>query len=363
MDDDGIYDKPDARAAYKRWAIEAVIGMIARTLMQTDFRVKRNGKFVKDDIFYKLNVKPNKNQSAAVFWNEVARRLIYDGECLIVKSRSDDLLVAEDFSRKEYAVMDDLFTGIYVKGMELNGVFKRSEVLYLEYGNDELSGLVDSLFCDYGELIGRMFEFQKLKGQVRATVNVGAQFGKGEGNIKKLQNFVSKTYAAIKNKSIAIVPQQEGLEYREHTQQNISGQGVEEINKVTNGFLDKVCQAVGIPPSLLKGEVADIENVMRNYMRFCIDPIVKIIKDEANMQFISKRDYLKGDRVQVKRMSYRDIFDIAAGAEKLRGIAAIDGHEMRDELGMEHSDDPIHDKFFMTKNFQDSDSIEGGDEG
>ncbi|MDY0396788.1 hypothetical protein RWE15_23930 [Virgibacillus halophilus] len=71
---------------------------------------------------------------------------MYDGECLIIKSRTDDLLIAEDFNKQEYAVKEDVFSNVYVKGLELNGSFRRSEVLYFEYGNEELSKLIDSLF-------------------------------------------------------------------------------------------------------------------------------------------------------------------------------------------------------------------------
>src|SRR5699024_9645551 len=112
------------------------------------------------------NVKPNKNQNASKFWYEVVHRLIYDGECLIVTSHENELLIADTFDKKEYAVKEDIFSSVYVKGMEMRGTFRRSEVIYFEYGNEELSNLVDSLFYDYGTLISRMFETQKMKNQI-----------------------------------------------------------------------------------------------------------------------------------------------------------------------------------------------------
>src|SRR5699024_5562541 len=161
----------------------------------------------------------------------------------------------------------------------------------LQYGNEELSSLVDSLFGDYGELIARMFELQKMKGQLRATVNVDGTFLKTEDGQKNLQKFIDRTYNAIRGKAHAIVTQQKGMEYEQHYRNKATGQYVDEIRKATDAFLDKVCHAVGLPPNLLKGYMADIENMTRNAMKFCIDPMIKIIIDELNMQMITNKRY------------------------------------------------------------------------
>lgn len=360
VDDTDLYDSETNSAASKRIVIESVIGFIARIIIQSEFRIKRNEKYVNNNItYYKFNVKPNMNQTAASFWHNVVSKLVYDGECLVVKSRSDDLLIADDFNKREYAVREDVFSNVYVKGLELTGTFTRSEVLYFEYGNEELSRLIDSLFYDYGELISRMFETQKNKNQIRSTVDVDGSFLKTESGQKSLQNFINRAYKAIKEKAIAIIPQQDGMQYKEHSSQHSTGQSVEEIKKANDIFLDQVCHAVGLPPSLLKGDMADIEKMTRNGMKFCIDPILIIIKNELNMQFISQSNYFKGERIDIKRISYRDMFDVAVAIDKLRSSAVTNGHELRDEIGLEHSDDPIHDEFIMTKNYE---STEGGEE-
>lgn len=62
-----------------------------------------------------MNVKPNRNQSASEFWDMFVYKLIHDNEVLIIKTDSDDLLIADDFSRTEYAMMDDVFREVTVK--------------------------------------------------------------------------------------------------------------------------------------------------------------------------------------------------------------------------------------------------------
>src|SRR5699024_11596312 len=59
------------------------------------------------------------------------------------------------------------------------------------------------------------------------------------------------------------------------------------------------------------------------------------------LQMITKKRYLKGDRIDVKRIGYRDMFDIAEAVDKLRSSSVVNGQELRDALGLEHSDEDI----------------------
>ncbi|MDR4248326.1 phage portal protein, partial [Bacillus thuringiensis] len=78
--------------------------------------------------------------------------------------------------------------------------------------------------------------------------DVEAQVAKTEEGRGKLQKFVEKMYKAFGEKDIAIVPQQPGFKFSETSSGGgSSGQSVEEINKVTNGFLNQVAMAIGIP--------------------------------------------------------------------------------------------------------------------
>ena len=355
-DYDVLYDIYGKKGASKRIALESVIGFIARVIMQSEFRVIDDNVRKKNDIYYRLNVKPNKNQTSSSFWYKVIYQLIYDGECLVVKTRDNHLVIADDYEHLTYAVREDVFQKVRIGDMYMSGNFKRSEVFYFKYGNEELSNLVDSLFADYGELIARMFEAQKMKGQLRATVNVDSTFLKTKEGQENLQSFIDRTYNAIKSKAQAIVPQQKGMEYVEHSKNASTGQSVDEINKATDSFLNQVCYAVGLSPSLLRGDVADIENTTRNAMKFCIDPIIKIINDELTMQLFNKTEYLEGDRIQVKRISYRDMFDVAVAVDKLISSSVVNGNELRDELGLEHSNDEVHQRFIMTKNYERTDN-------
>ena len=289
MNDLDFYEETSKKTHLKRLAIETSVGLIGRTISQSEFRVRKDKKTIKNEMYYRLNVRPNQNMTASFFWQTVVRKLIYENECLIVQSYTGDLLIADSFTKKEYAVYEDIFTNVMVKGHVFSNSFNRSDVIYIQHSNEKLSKLIDELFYDYGDLLGRLLEFQKRKNQIRATVDIEGVTGNDKEKKAKVQSFIDRVYSAIHDKVVAIIPQTKGYTYKEHQQNTSVGPSVDEINKVTDGFMNQVANALGIPIALIKGDKADVEKQTRNFMVYCIRPIVKNLKDELNYQLIDKK--------------------------------------------------------------------------
>lgn len=349
------------RLHMKKLAIETCAAFLGRTISQSEFRIKNGTEFEKDELYYRLNVRPNKNMTASTFWQTVIRKLIYDNECLIIQADDQDLLIADDFIHNSYAVMEDTFSKVKVKEYEYKRSFRQSEVLHLRYTNEKLTPLIDSLFSDYGDLFARILNSQKRKSQIRGTVDMDMVAAKTPEQQGKLQEFINNMYKAVSGKDIAIIPQQKGFTYKEHSSGNANGPGVDEINKVTNGFLDQVAMVIGIPISLLHGDMADVEKQTKNYMMFTVSPLLKKIKDEGNSKFFTKEEFLAGNKLDIKSISYNSIFDLANSIDKLIASSAFTANEIRLELGYERSDDPKLDKHHITKNYEQTDALEGGE--
>ncbi|WP_443756573.1 phage portal protein [Bacillus cereus] len=349
------------RVHMKRLAIDTCISFLGRTISQSEFRVKNGEVFEKNELYYRLNVRPNKNMTASTFWEKFIQKLVYDNECLVIQADDGDLLIADDFEHNEYAVFEDTFTNVTVKDYQFKRSFKQSEVIHLRYRNDKLSPLIDGLFADYGDLFGRILSSQKRKNQIRGTVDMDMIGAKIQEQVDKLQKFIDDMYQAIGKKDIAIVPQQKGIEYKEVYNGSANGPSVEEINKVTNGFLNQVAMAMGISTALIYGEMADVEKQTKNYMNFTVKPLLKKISDEVNVKFFEMNEYLEGQRVEVKSISYQTIFELAESIDKLISSGAFKGNEVRLEAGYEVSDDPNLNKHYITKNYAEMNAGEGGE--
>jgi HK97 family phage portal protein len=349
------------RVHMKRLAVDTCASFLGRTISQSEFRIRNGNKFDKNELYYRLNVRPNKNMTASTFWQTVCTKLIYDNECLIIQGDDEDLLIADDFQHNEYAVYEDIFTNVRIKEYEFKRSFKQSEIFHLRYSNEKLAPLIDGLFSDYGDLFGRILSAQKRKNQIRGTVDMDMLSAKSRESQAKLQEFINNMYKAIDEKDTAIIPQQPGFKYEEKSNNSGSSQSVDEINKVTNGFLDQVAMAIGIPVSLLHGDMADVEKQTKNYMMFTVNPLLKKIRDEGNYKFFTRNEFLNGNKLDIKAISYNSIFDIADKVDKLVSSGAFTGNEIREEAGHERSSDPKLDEHYITKNYEKMNSDKGGE--
>lgn len=357
-----MFQESSERAHMKRLAIDTCASFLARTISQSEFRTKKDGKYKKEDLWYRLNIRPNINQTASTFWQRLMYKLAYENECLIIQSDTDDLLIADSYTRIDRAVYEDIFTGVTVGGFTFERIFKQSEVLHIKYANEKLAPLIDSLYKDYGELFGRILSSQKRKNQIRSTVNIDAITSKSEEGMKSVQAFIDKMYKAFGEKDIAVVPQTPGFEYKEHFGGSGNGiQSVDEINRVTGGFFDQVATAFGIPLPLIRGDMADVEKVTKNYMMYTIKPLLKKISDEANAKFIDKKAFLNGENITVRVATYLDIFDLSNSIDKLRSSGIVNGNEIREELGLDTVDIPQMWEYFITKNYTEMAATEGGE--
>ncbi|MGG0444790.1 phage portal protein, partial [Bacillus mycoides] len=74
------------RLHMKRLAIDTCVSFLGRTISQSEFRVRNGKSFKKDELYYRLNIRPNKNMTASTFWERFIRKLIYDNECLVIQA-------------------------------------------------------------------------------------------------------------------------------------------------------------------------------------------------------------------------------------------------------------------------------------
>ncbi|PGR01367.1 phage portal protein [Priestia megaterium] len=353
------------RIHMKKLAVNTCVSFLARTISQSQFRVKDNDNFIKNELWYKLNFRPNNNQTASSFWEDAIDKLINKNECLIIPTDTDDLVVADSFERKKSALYEDIFTGVTIGDFKYERSFKQSDVIHLQYRRENVMKLIESLADDYVDLFTSIMVSQKRKNQIRAKVKMEAKTSQKQDNQKILNSFIDKTYKAFTEKDVAIVPEQEGMEYTELSNGSNGGQSIDEINKVTNGYFDQVAMAIGIPRALIHGEMADVEKQTKNYMLFVVKPLLDKIEKEFNGKFFSKQEIFDGKHLEVVPVSYYDIVDIAASIDKLISSGFATGNEVRLEVGWERSEDPNLDKHYITKNYTQTNEsdVETADEG
>ena len=344
------------RAYLKRMAIDTVINYVGRAVSQSEFRVMNKGLPVKDAMYYKLNVRPNTDESASDFWQHFVYQLIYYNEVLVIQDDDGDLLIADDFSRHEYAVYEDIFDNVIVKEYTFKRSFPMSDVIYLRYSNDQLEHYLTGLWGDYGELFGRMYELELRNNQIRATVKADLTAGVNDGKANKLQKFIDKIFQSFSKNSVALVPITNGFEYNEVANGVGKNQTFDESNGVLLAFIDHVARLVGVPPALIHGETAESGENQKLFNKQCLSSLLNKIQSELNAKSFSQRDYLKnGKQVEVIGINRPTLIELAEQIDKLGSSGMVTQNEVRSAVGLPPREDG--DQIVMTKNY----TMKGGE--
>ncbi|AHN22048.1 phage portal protein [Lysinibacillus varians] len=349
------------RAYLKKMALETCINFIGRTISQSDFRIIKNKKRQKDDWHYLLNVRPNTDQSASDFWQDFIYKLLHENEVLVILTDNNDLLIADSFDRIEFAVYPDIFRSVTVKDYTFQRSFNMDEVIHITYNNEKLTEFMSGMFEDYTNLFSRMIETNMFANQIRAMAEMDSTQKLDDENTGKLQVFINKLFGAFRRNAFAIVPKLKGFNYEEIADGSNSGRSVEELGNLKRDLIDDVANILGIPTSLVHGDMAEFETAIKAYIKFCIAPLVKKIEDELNAKLIDKKDFLNGFKIEVKGVTETSVIENSEAVDKLVASGAFTRNEVRELFGAERSDNPELNKFVITKNYQSTDTIEGGE--
>ncbi|MDU0461933.1 phage portal protein [Staphylococcus ureilyticus] len=355
------------KAYVKQMALNTVVEFIARTISQSEFRVMKGNKTVKDDLYYLLNVKPNPNQNAVQFWQKFIYKIIIDNEALIIQSDDDYLYIADDFQHEdELGLLPHKFTDVFINDFKYDRYFNMDDVIYLQYSNEELERFSNGLFEDYGEIFGRMINLQLKKNQVRGILNVDATQLKGDNAQKQLQEYIDMVFEAFNKNQTAVVPLPKGLDYEEHSNKgaNQNKSDFNELDDLKKSVLIDVARMIGVPPSLIIGEVADLEKTIKLFFETCGGPLVKKIQSELNGKMLYKDEYLdKEMRIKIVGIDKRDPLELSESIDKLKSSGNYTGNQIRIMVGDEPGDDPHLDEYVLTKNYEavSDESIERGE--
>ncbi|HDJ6913288.1 TPA: phage portal protein [Staphylococcus aureus] len=337
----------------KRLAINSCIELIAKTVSQVEFKIKDNNKYTKDSMYYKLNVKPNINESATQFWQKAIYKLLYDNELLIIQNDSEDLLVADSYHVTEYAHVPNIYSQVRIGDFEYTRTFNSNDVIHIKYNNENSESILNELYGDYGDLFARFIEFQMRKSQVRSIVKIDSKWGNDKERRAKVNKFIQDIYQNFKDKSFAIVPEQEGIQYKEQTLSQAAN-SVDDVDKVGKQFLNNCAIKFGIPVQLLTGDIAEVDQNMKRFIKMTIKPLLQLIVTELNAKLFDEKQYLNDSKIIANTLpiTFDSIFDMANQIDKLVASSVFVGNEIRCELGYEESKDELMNEHLVTKNYQ-----------
>lgn len=341
----------------KAMAVDKSAEFLARSFASSEFRFLKKGRRVNNEWDRVLNRSPNRNDSGTTFWQKVIYKLITQNEVLIVLSDDNQLLIADSYIRKRYAVYGDTFSSVVVKEHQFKRTFQTKDVLFIEYNNNKLETYLDTLFDDYQRLYVRILEALERTNQVRSVLKTKSNGPVTNEVVNRWKGYADNLFKSFSNKSIAIVPLSDGIEYEELTNKvGASNLNVDELKHLKRQFEDDVAELIGIPTTLLHSDVADLESSQKAFNDYCLRPLIQKMEDELNAKIVKGSS---DEEIRLIGLAEPDMFDLANSIDKLLSSGAFNRNEVRAKLNYE----PIEggDEFYITKNYE-HESQKGGEE-
>lgn len=379
-------------------ALQTAITIIANAISKCEFRtfLYRGEKVVEtfQDEYYLWNYQPNVNQNASQFIFELVWYLIYRGECLVIPTRRGDLLIADSYTHNKNALVPDTFTDVEIKrihepGIDNSFIFKEAfsaeDVLFYRLNNHNIRSLLDGLTADYQEMMKTALENYQKQGGERGILNISSaapttKYGmKEDGTARTFtdvyNDLMNKQFGSYFKSANAVMTLWDGFKYEpKQPSRNATASNFSDVTGITDEIYDRVATALQIPPSLMKGDIADVEKITENLITFGIDPIAKMLERENNRKRYGKRA-LNGSRMIIDTSTIRhmDAFSVASSADKMISCGAWSIDDVRRKANDIPLKEDWSERHYLTKNYaamdestnelETAEEVEKGDEG
>lgn len=348
----------------KEFAIEKCIGMIANAISKLEINVykQNNGKVksIRDNTYYRLNVRPNPNEDATTFFKNVVWKLLREGDALVVQE-GPYMYLAESFDMGSQILFPKTFTNVKLRTLNeeetytMNRVYRMDDVFYFSLGESKIKHMLDELFMEYGKMLafasldfkiknGRKF---RLKAPQNLTIKV-------EGTEKQLtiKEYVKMVATDLFSDDPAIISLPEAIDISSLSGAGSDSKTSQDYRDLLKNAFEIVAMAYDIPADIFLGNKTDKSTSSPDMINNAIAPILEIFEDGINSKLFSQEEYLKGSKISIERtkLQHTSILDFSKEAESLFRIG-FSHNEIRRMGGLEDIDEPWANEHYVTKNY------------
>lgn len=347
-------------------ALFTAIDLLARSLAKCEFVTVQNNKEYYGSEYYLWNYAPNKHQTKVEFIVDAASHLILKNEVLIFETSNGQLLIADGFSKQEFAVFDDIFSNVTSRNWTPNESYKSSEVIYITYNNTNLKNLLSNMCCLYEELMTSASDrYNKAVGHkgILTIKNTAANDVEFQKKFNELINKRFSTYFKAKN---AVLPLFEGFSYEEPSTDShrTTNTEINDIQKLREEAYAVVGNALHIPPAIISGTASQLNDATDAFIGNAVDPLAQMFEQEITVKRYGEKEFLKGNYMLIDTTTVRHIDAITSANNIDKSIACgvLNPEKAQKYCNMLPSSEEWAKHYYMTKNYQTAEmAVKGGE--
>jgi HK97 family phage portal protein len=336
--------------AFKELALHIAISYIANTMSKCEIKTFEKGVEVKDKLYYMLNVSPNPNQNSSQFINKFVEKYFYDGHSLIIP-KNDGLYCADSFDIEDSnPLKENIFFNVAFNCYTLPGEHRAKDVFYMKLDNKNVKAIVDSLYLHYGEVISTALAAYKRTNGTKYKLLL-EQYRAGDAVFEKLYNdVIQKQLKTFIENDNAVYPQFKGLDLQEFSSK--TPHKTDDIVAMRKEIFETTAQAFKIPLSMMYGNITNMNEIVKVYLSFCIDPLADMVSEEFTRKYHGFNGWKDGSYIKVDTscINHVDILEVANEVYNLVG-AGFSLDELRDRLDKQKLNTEFSRTHFLSKNF------------
>ena len=347
---------------FREAAFWTCVNLIANAIGKCEVKEFRGGKLERGPEWYLWNVQPNKNQNASAFWHKLISKAYSEGDALIVpEPYGSGVVVADSFdiddSKPVYS-----YTSILV-GKRKIARLTEAEVMYIRPNWKNIEPLIRKMSDSFLRLMASSMQNYLFNGGQHWKVHVDQILTGDDEWRDSFAKMMEKQIKPFLNSASAILPEMDGYKYEQISGSSSSVKS-DEVRALIASIWAETSRAFLIPSALIAGNQQDTTVANRQFLTDVIDPIARLIEQEANRKRFTMDEYLRGDKITVDTSAivHFDVFANAANVEKIVGSGLMSVNELRAMIGDAAIAEEWADRHFMTLNIGSAEGqTEGGD--
>lgn len=311
-------------------AQEKAAGMIAKAIAKSEIVLTQGEKRRKDEEYYRLNIRPNDNETGTDFWFHVARELVATGDCVVVRMPNGKYYRANSYQMDDYVLFGKTYSNITITDgyneVALRYGVSSDDILHFRYGTDKLRKFTDNVLTNLNDALNAVQSLETiantplLKYKVDANIQFRRKSVDGKVIPITLDNVLEEFKSKIDGKKLAILTEQTGtsLEFMDVKKQ-VTAAEVASLADIVN----KECAAAyDIPLGVFNGQITEQSDATNEFITYAVSPVAEVINDTLDAKLVGQADYIKGERafVWLAHFKHIDVIDAANSLDKLRAI-------------------------------------------
>lgn len=351
--DTGTKENAETVLNLKMLMMASAAGYLAAGLSMCRWRTIQRGKEEKGAEYFRLNNRPNANQSKAEFCAKLVYYLAVQNEALVFSPNGKDLYVADSWNVEKRGTQNDIYRDVRVDNDTRTFTFNAQDVMHVKMDWTGLWPLLSSVGDEYEAMIGTAYGGYKRQSGAKGVLNVtGLESGTQEQRTA-LMNRLQAQFKTFFSSQNGVLTLNTGYTYTPIATSARNTSEMNDVANITDEFAERLGLALRVPVALMKGSVENTQNARTDLVMFGIKPIAQAFEQEYNAKRLGEQEFSKGSRLFIDPLPIQiaNIENLPTFCERMTSCGQCSVDELRDLRGEPLLGTPEAQKHYITKNY------------